>query len=154
MSALHDLEFGTLYLALMGIVFARAQATYWVGRLAGTGARRFGAVRRIESRRVSRAEHLLTRYGAPAVTLSFLTVGLQTALNCLAGVGRMPFVRYLFFMLPGCAAWALIYATIGMAALWAWVDVVPPSAWGTVATIAVLAVIAAIVVLRRKRTAH
>lgn len=155
MSALHDLEFGTLYVALLGIVFARAQATYWVGRVAGAGARRSSAVRRLEGRRLSRAEHLLARYGAPAITLSFLTVGLQTALNGLAGLGRMPFVRYLIFMIPGCAAWALIYATVGMAALWAWVDVVPRSAWGAAAVIAVsAAVAAALVSLRRRRSAR
>lgn len=153
MSALEDLEFGTLYLTLMGIVFARAQATYWAGRLARTGARRFGAVRRLERRRLGRAEYLLARFGAPAVTVSFLTVGLQTAINALAGLGRMSFVRYSIFMIPGCAAWALVYSTIGMAALWAWVGIVPPSAWGTAGAIVVLAAVALLLVVVRRRRA-
>lgn len=153
MDALRDLEFGTLYFTLLGIVFARAQATYWVGRLAGNGARRFGIVQRWSKHGSGRAARLLDRYGPPAVTVSFLTVGLQTALNGLAGVTRMPVGRYLIFMIPGCGAWALVYSTIGMAALWAWADVVPRSAWGAAAVIAVsAAVVAVLAALRRRRT--
>lgn len=150
---LEDLEFGALYLTLLGIVFARAQATYWVGRLAGGGARRIGFVQRLESRRLGTAEKLLAKYGAPAITLSFVTIGLQTALNGLAGLGRMPVGRYVVFMLPGCAAWALIYATVGLAAIWAWLGLAASSPWGLAAIVAVGAVIAVTVVavLRTRR---
>ena len=39
---------------------------------------------------VRRAEAVVGRYGAPAVTLCFLTIGVQTAVNAAAGSLRMP----------------------------------------------------------------
>ncbi|KQQ05368.1 MULTISPECIES: DedA family protein [unclassified Rathayibacter] len=148
---LDELGFVELLAALFVIVFLRAQATYWLARAIVTGAasRRWG--RWLESPPMRRGSALLARYGAPAVTLSFLTVGFQTVLNAAAGAARMRWVVYLLAMLPGCAAWALIYATVGFAVLWAVVGAAAGSPLG-VAVVAVLiaAVITAIVLLRRR----
>ena len=51
------------------------------------------------------------------MTVSFLTVGLQTVVNAAAGLIRMPWIRYTVAMLIGCIAWAAIYATVGIAAV-------------------------------------
>ncbi|WGW12943.1 DedA family protein [Saxibacter everestensis] len=153
LAQLDGLPFSLVYLALFAIVFARAQLTYWLGRLAGVGARRIGWGRRLLDRpQVQLAEQRLNRYGAPAISLSFLTVGLQTAINALAGAARMPFLKYLLAMLVGCAAWALVYSTIGIAALWAWVAIAAESPFGAavIATLIVAAVVS-LVVWRRRR---
>jgi membrane protein DedA with SNARE-associated domain len=148
---LDELGFVELLVALFVIVFLRAQATYWLARAIVTGAasRRWG--RWLESPAMRRASMLLARYGAPVVTMSFLTVGLQTMLNAAAGAARMRFAVYLLAMVPGCAAWAVIYATVGFAVLWAVVG----AAAGSPVGIAVLAVLAAallvaVVLLRRR----
>jgi membrane protein DedA with SNARE-associated domain len=155
MESLRGLPFGLLYLALLGIVFARAQLTYWIGRLAGHGlrSRRWG--RRLETPKVRRAEELLNRYGPAAVSVSFLTVGLQTAVNGGAGAIRMPFPRYLLAMLVGCAAWALVYSTIGIAALWAGIGLAARSPVGAAAVaVAAVLIVGAVVVLVRRRRAR
>lgn len=108
------------YGGLFALVFARVQAVYWLGRLTARGVRSRRWGQRLEGPRVRRAEELLNRYGAPAVTVSLLTPGVQTAVNALAGITRMPFVRYVIAMTIGCAAWALVY-TAGLAAVWAWI---------------------------------
>jgi hypothetical protein len=91
---LDELGFVELLAALFVIVLVRAQATYWVARAVVTGAasRRWG--RWLESPALKRASALLARYGAPAVTVSFLTVGLQTMINAAAGAARMRFGVY------------------------------------------------------------
>ncbi|WKK72148.1 VTT domain-containing protein [Rathayibacter oskolensis] len=150
---LDELGFAELLAALFVIVFLRAQATYWLARAIVTGAasRRWG--RWLESPAMRRASALLARYGAPAVTLSFLTVGFQTMLNAAAGAARMRWIVYLLAMLPGCAAWALIYATVGFAVLWAVVGAAAGSPLGiAVLTALVIAVAVAVVLLRRRGT--
>lgn len=108
--------------AMFAIVVARAQLTYWAGRGAtafGTG--RFRPASRIAAQQRERAARLIERYGPVAVTFSFLTVGLQTAVNFLAGVARMPFSRYLLSMLIGSAIWAALWTVGGAGVVWAWV---------------------------------
>ncbi|MEZ5095703.1 MAG: VTT domain-containing protein [Nocardioides sp.] len=92
-------------------------ALYWLGRgLRGAGDRR----RRLAERPgVLRAEALVRRFGAPAVALSFLTVGVQSAVNAAAGLLRMPARRYLPGLLVGAALWATVYTTVGFAVLYA-----------------------------------
>src|SRR5690606_19745348 len=75
-------------------------------------------------------EAIVRRYGAPAVSLCFLTVGLQTAVLVAAGSLRMPLRRFVPALLLGALIWATIYVTVGLAvveAIWGgrvWVPIV------------------------------
>ncbi len=100
-----------------------------------------------------RAIALIHRWGPIAVTLSFFTVGLQTVVNAAAGIVRMPWIRYTLFMIPGCIAWAFIYATVGLAAFLAVAGAAAGSPWGVAAVLVAVLAVVAIVVLRRRRTA-
>ncbi|MFV0451075.1 MAG: DedA family protein [Propioniciclava sp.] len=99
--------------ALFCIVMARANATYWAGRLITRGAARTRASAVLDSPGYQRTVDRLNRWGAPVVTLSFLTVGVQTMVNMAAGATRMPLRRYLPAVIVGCIIWALIYGTVG-----------------------------------------
>ena len=145
------LTFGVLFL----IVLARAQATYWIARGVTTGAMHTRLADRLSGPKISRAIREINRWGPPVVTVSFLTVGFQTVANAAAGLTRMPWVRYTVAMLIGCGAWALIYATVGIAALEAGMALAARSPWALVAVIAGVVAIGAIVInmisRRRKR---
>ena len=105
---------------LMVVIYLRAGGTYALGRAAIKAADR-GSLREIlHSPRVNRAAETIHRYGAVVVALSFLTVGFQTACNLAAGVTRMPLRYYLPALAIGGFAWAVIYATVGLAALTLW----------------------------------
>ncbi|WP_010540169.1 DedA family protein [Dietzia alimentaria] len=107
--------FGIAFAALFVIVMLRANATYWLGRGAFGGghlSRRFS--HRLEGPTVQRAQRLAARYGVVAVPLSFLTVGVQTAVNFSAGFAGMPLRRYLLAVTVGSALWALLYSTVGL----------------------------------------
>ena len=145
---LDGLPFWAVYLSLFGIVSARAQATYWIGRAIGAGVHRSAPARRLGAR-LGRAEDLVGRYGPPAVTVSFVTVGLQTAINLVAGTMRMRFARYLVAMLVGCLVWALVYS-VGVATLWSLFTRSPVLAAGT--AVVVVAAAAGVIVRRRSRT--
>ncbi|WP_240930558.1 DedA family protein [Isoptericola sp. BMS4] len=109
--------FWVVYLAAFGIVLVRAQATYWAGRGVARGTAKGRVADALARPRAAAVIDRVNRWGPPAVTLSFFTVGVQTLVNLSAGYLRMPYARYLVALLVGCAVWAGIWTTVGSAAV-------------------------------------
>src|SRR6476469_2126336 len=120
MSMLDGLPFPLAVGVLFCIVMLRANATYWIGRGAATGAARTRLSRVVGSATFRRAHGIVARWGAPVVTGSFLTVGIQSLFNLAAGVARMPLRRYLPAVTLGSILWALLYATVGFVTVAGW----------------------------------
>lgn len=138
-------------LVLWVIVLARAGGTYALGRLAARLTDRWRVATVLEGPRVARALEAVRRWGAPVVAASFLTVGFQTAANAAAGVLRMPLPRYLPALAIGGLAWAVIYATIGLAALAVWLELFLRSPWAAVAVLVIVPATALAIMLTRRR---
>ena len=101
-----------LYVFLVVVATGRGGATYALARGArGLAGRRW----RLDAAWVRRGEDVVRRFGAPAVTLCFLTIGVQTAVNAAAGSLRMPLRRYVPALLLGALLWAAVYVTVGVA---------------------------------------
>lgn len=133
------------------VIWLRAGSTYALGRGARRVARRGRIAAFLESPRVERATEIVNRWGAPVVALSFLTVGFQTAVNAAAGLTGMPLKRYLPALAIGGAAWAFIYATIGLVAFAAWLELFLRSPWAAVAVLALIVVLIAVLLRHRRR---
>lgn len=103
------------WLTFFVIVMLRAGGTYGIGRAIAAGLLR----RREPGERTLAAMRTVERWGPPAVTLSFFTIGAQSAINLAAGLARMPLPRYLTGLVPGAMIWATVWCTIGMSALYA-----------------------------------
>ncbi|QMW66652.1 VTT domain-containing protein [Mumia sp. ZJ1417] len=154
----------TVWLFFFVVVFLRAQATYWIARVAAvqvltrphpTGGWRARTHDWLEGDSAQRGADVVRRWGALAVPVSFLTVGAQTVINAGAGVVQMPFMRYLLAMIPGCMVWALVWTTIGMSAFYAAVGAGLTTGWGiALAALTVVGVVAAVVVFRRRSRAR
>ncbi|MFI2752453.1 DedA family protein [Cellulomonas sp. P22] len=160
--------FWLVVVALVVIVLARSHATYWVGRAASVGAGRLAATGRgprwwtatrtraaswgstVPAQRATQAVH---RWGPVAVTLAYLTVGAQTAVLVAAGVTRMPYLRFTLASIPGAIAWAFIWGTVGLGAVWAAAALAAESPWGLAAGVLVLAA-AATWWVRHRRSAR
>lgn len=108
-----DAPFPVIVCALFVIVFFRANATYWVGRALAVGGQHSRFVSVLERPSYLRAANWIRNWGAPAVAVSFLTVGFQTMANLAAGVARMPLHRYLIAVFFGGIGWAVVYGTVG-----------------------------------------
>lgn len=116
MDAILDLPIGWAILLLSCGAFLRGNGTYWVGRGIIAGGRMNKRARRyLDSGAMKQAERFSRRFGPFAVPLSFLTVGVQTAVNLSAGALRMPLRRYLPAVALGAFFWGVLYATIGLA---------------------------------------
>ena len=105
---------------LFVVAMLRAGATYALGRAAQTGARRTRIAKMMARPGFARVQDVVSRWGAPVVTLSFLTVGIQTLVNLVAGMTQMPLRRYLPALAAGSVLWGLLYATVGFAGVTAW----------------------------------
>lgn len=142
---------------LFVIVMLRAGSTYAVGRAAQAGARRTRWAHWLESAGFVQAQQTVERWGAPVITASFLTVGLQTLINLAAGMGRMPLRRYVPALVAGSVLWAFLYATVGFVTFAAWRRLYELSPVGAVSAVVVLAAaLAAYVVwqVRQRRGAN
>jgi membrane protein DedA with SNARE-associated domain len=126
--------------ALFVVVMVRAGATYAIGRAAQAGVRRSRRSRAMSRPRYARMQQLVARWGAPIVTLSFLTVGIQTLVNLAAGVLRMPLRRYVPALTVGAIIWAFLYATVGFATFAAWRRVY--QVWPVVAIVSIVVLLA------------
>lgn len=160
--------FVVVLVVLFAIVLARSHLTYWAGRAVVRGAQygqekiagpawwratvlRIGAF--ASSSPARRGMALLHRWGPVAVTLAYLTVGVQTAVFAGSGLIRMPYPRFTLASLPGAAAWAVIWATVGLGAVWAALALAARSPWALAGVLVALAAVVAALVLRSRRRA-
>lgn len=136
------------------VILLRAGGTYALGRGAHRLADRGRVAEALRGPRVARAIAVVNRWGAPVVALSFLTIGFQTAANAAAGLTGMPLRRYLPALAIGGLAWAVVYATVGLAAIVLWAELFLASPWAAVALLlGVVAVVTGLALRRRDRRA-
>ena len=151
--------------ALYVIVMCRSHATYWAGRAVSAGAR-LETERRIGPRqwlrlldridawsaspRAQRGTALVHRWGPLGVAVTYLTVGLHTAVLVAAGLVRMPYLRFTVASLFGSALWAVVWSTVGLGAILA----VTRSWWGAAALVVVWLAVGSVVLLRRRAPAQ
>lgn len=146
--------------ALLVIVSARAQGTYWLARAVASGIARttsprpwVAAVARWFTGPVpQRGRAALERWGIVIIPLCFLTVGFQTAVIAGAGLVRMDWRRFTLAMLPGAIVWAVLYG-LGLLAIWlAAIQAIAGSWWLAIAVVAVVALAAIGARYLRRRT--
>ncbi|HEY0185846.1 MAG TPA: VTT domain-containing protein [Cellulomonas sp.] len=118
---------------------------------AGLGTAPGGRLHRLLSTRTARRGlRLVHRWGPAAVTLAYLTVGLQTAVFAGAGLLRMPYLRFTIASVPGSIAWAFVWGTVGLGALWAAVTLATRSPWALAGALLALLALAGWLVARRR----
>lgn len=144
---LNDAPWGVTFVFFFCGAMIRANTTYWIGRGVAKGVEHTRFQRHLEGPVYQRAQRFIVRWGVLAVPLSFLTVGVQSAVNASAGISRMPLRRYLPAVVVGCLLWALVYTTVGMAVVYAWLAL----EWQWLVLGAVVIAITVFVILRGRR---
>ncbi|MEV7648347.1 VTT domain-containing protein [Arthrobacter sp. NPDC089319] len=145
------LPLGWAIAALFGGAMIRSNATYWLGRGVATGCRHTRLEKHLDGPLMRRAEAMMAKFGPFAVTLCFLTVGLQTAVIGSSGIARMPLRRFLPAVIAGSLLWAVLYATVGLAAIAAWFALILASPWAAAGAAVAIAVVVPLLVRRRQR---
>jgi len=145
------LPLGWAIAALFGGAMIRSNTTYWLGRGVAAGCRHTRLEKHMDGPLMRRAEAMMARFGPLAVTLCFLTVGLQTAVIGSSGIARMPLRRFLPAVIAGSLIWAVLYATVGLAAIAAWVALILTSPWAAAGAAVTISAVVLFVVKRKRR---
>lgn len=149
-----QLPFVALWLFFFAGAMVRGNTMYLIGRGIAEGGRRSRFHRRFTGPRMDSAKAFVDRWGAFAVTLSYLTVGFQTLVQVATGIARMSALRFQPGAVIGSAAWATIYTTIGFAAWRVWLGVLAQSPWATAVVAVLLGIVTYRLLERRSVRAH
>ena len=110
---------GRLNIVAVGVTgFAAAvlgdNTGYAIGRFGGRSlVLRFGRYVMLTEERLSRAESFFTRHGGKIVTVARFIEVLRQANGIIAGITRMPWLRFLAFNALGAALWVGTWTTVG-----------------------------------------
>lgn len=150
-SWLEGWPFVWLYLFFVLGAALRSQALYWLGRGVAAGTLRARRAAWLDGPRTHRAVRLIERWGMPVVPLSFLTVGLQSAVHGASGLLRLHWLRYTLWSVPGWLVWALVWTGGGTVAVYGALALAARSPWALVGALVLAGAVAAVLVLRRRR---
>ncbi len=82
---------------------------YWIGRLFRTTIKDYSFYKMARPR----IERLIDKFGGFAIIISKYIYGIRAAMCLFYGIGKMPYVRFLFLDAVSCAIWALMLAGVG-----------------------------------------
>lgn len=82
---------------------------YFIGRLFRTTIKDY----RFYQMARPRIERLIDKFGGFAIIISKYIYGIRAAMCLFYGIGRMPYLRFLFIDSISCAIWALLLASVG-----------------------------------------
>lgn len=156
----NDQGFLITFVALLAVALGRGQLTYWIARIVTERALartrpgqgwQAGVHAWLQGDGLARGRRSLQRWGLVVIPLCYLTVGFQTLVLAAAGVMRIRWAWFSAAQLPGAAAWALIYSTIGFAVWQAGLAAAAGSPLALAAFLFIALVYAATLVSRRVR---
>lgn len=91
------------------------QTGYWIGRKTGPAIFKRPDSRFFNHRNVERTQKFFDRYGPKAIIFAHFVPVLRTFVPVAAGVGKMPYSRYLKFNFIGVTCWATGVTLVGAA---------------------------------------
>ena len=102
---------------VMGLLIAAAlsgdNVNYWIGRWAGPRVFRLEDSRWFNPRHLARTHDFYDRHGGQAIILARFVPIVRTYVPFVAGVGAMPYARFLAFSVVGALAWVLSLCLAG-----------------------------------------
>ncbi len=92
-----------------------AAGGWTIGRYAEVWLERHGKFLHVTRERLDRARRWFDRFGGVAVPVGFMTPGIRSFVAIPAGIGRVPFVRFILLAAIGCAVFCFGLAAVGWA---------------------------------------
>ncbi|MGI9054943.1 MAG: DedA family protein [Pyrinomonadaceae bacterium] len=82
---------------------------YWIGRFLGKSVKDY----RFYQIAQPRIERLIDKFGGFSIIVSKYIYGLRVAMCLFNGIGKMPFLRFLFLDFISCSIWVLFLSGVG-----------------------------------------
>lgn len=149
---------GALNPVLVGLcavagAFAGDNLGYFIGwRGGGWIMRRYGERKKFRDG-LEKTESYFSRYGGVTVILGRMLSGIDAFIPLWAGIGKMPYARYVAYDIPGICLWTGVFMTVGylFGEHWETIDkVINYLGWGLLALAAVVVAVVFLVSRRRR----
>ncbi|MEP6589729.1 MAG: DedA family protein [Gemmatimonadota bacterium] len=111
-AALGDLDPWLLVVLLISAALLGDNLNYWIGRKTGTKAFT-GEARFFKREYLDRTRGYFARYGGRTVILARFLPIIRTFTPFVAGVGEMPYPRFLSYSVVGAVAWVNLFIWLG-----------------------------------------
>ncbi len=103
-----NLNVTTLFLLLSSAAIVGDNVNYWIGNYVGPRAFT-GKVRFLKKEYLDRTHRFFEKYGGKAVVLARFVPIVRTFTPFVAGIGRMSYLKFLAYDVPGGLAWVGIF---------------------------------------------
>ena len=111
-AGLGDLNPWILCACLMGAVFLGDNLNYWIGRYVGPRAFS-GNYRVLKKEYLDRTNRFFERFGGKTIILARFVPIVRTFTPFVAGVGAMPYPRFLAYSVGGSFIWVFLFIWVG-----------------------------------------
>ncbi len=108
-AAAGGMEIGAVIAALVAAALCGDNVNYWTGRWLGAGL--FSRI--LNPAYLQRTHAFYERHGGKTIVLARFVPIVRTYAPFVAGVGTMPYLRYLGFCLTGALVWVVSLCTLG-----------------------------------------
>jgi membrane-associated protein len=112
-AAAGDMNIAMLMLTIVGAALCGDNVNYWVGRWIGPRVFHFEKSRWFNPAHLQRAHAFYEKHGGKTIILARFVPIVRTYVPFVAGVGVMPYGRYLGFCVIGALIWVVSLTTLG-----------------------------------------
>jgi membrane-associated protein len=112
-AAAGEMNIAAVIATLIGAALCGDNCNYWIGRWIGPKVFHFERSRWFNPAHLARANAFYERHGGKTIILARFVPVVRTYVPFVAGVGAMPYLRYLAFCVLGAVAWVGSICTVG-----------------------------------------
>jgi membrane-associated protein len=112
-AAAGDMNVAALIATMLAAALCGDNVNYWVGRWLGPKVFHFERSRWFNPAHLARAHAFYERHGGKTIVLARFIPIVRTYVPFVAGVGAMPYLRYLAFCVAGALAWVVSLCLAG-----------------------------------------
>jgi membrane-associated protein len=113
LAAAGGMDIALVMALLIAAALSGDNVNYWIGRWAGPKVFRQEESRWFNRKHLERTHAFYERYGGQAIILARFVPIVRTYVPFVAGVGTMPYLRFLAFSVVGALAWVLSLCLAG-----------------------------------------
>lgn len=113
LAAAGGMDITWVIVVLISAAICGDNTNYWVGHHLGPKVFRRHDARLLNPRHLERAQEFYARHGAKAVMIGRFLPIIRTFVPFVAGIGRMPYLRFFFFSMFGTFLWVLSFVLAG-----------------------------------------
>ncbi|HEX5091997.1 MAG TPA: DedA family protein [Burkholderiales bacterium] len=113
LAAAGGMDIGTVMALLVLAALCGDNTNYWIGRWAGPKVFRAQGSRWFDRRHLDRTHAFYERHGGKAIVIARFVPIVRTYVPFVAGIGRMPYARFLAYSVGGALLWVCALSLAG-----------------------------------------